>query len=185
MDRPKQWANVASGVLGFVAPTYFAWTVYRDGIPQNVATWSMIILLDALGLILVYKDGNRRPFLQLGWFAASFCILAAILIGESPWQWGTVETVSLLLCLVAIILWRTLNAKIAIFAYVTALIVSGAPLAVDYWYVPQPSTTWLWITTILTCFLSIYAAERRDVAHTAVPMGAIFINGLIGILSAR
>ncbi len=185
MTRAKTLANSVSGVLGFIAPTYFAWTVYRDSIPQNVATWSMIMLLDCLGLTLVYKSGNTRPFMQIGWFAASLCVLTAIFAGGSPWHWGRVETLSLVLCLVAVCLWLALNAKVALIAYLVAFMVSGVPMIVDYWHEPQPSTTWLWLVTVFTCALSAYAAEERDIPHLAVPVCAILLNGFLAYLCVR
>jgi hypothetical protein len=185
MDRSKHYANWVSGILGFAAPTYFAWTIYHLGTPQNVATWGMTVLLDALGLFLVLKGGNKLPLLQVGWFAAACLILTAILVGRSPWHWGIVETASLVLCLVAVVLWLTLSAEAAIFAFVIAFIVATVPLIVDYWTNPQPSTTWLWVVTVFTCLLSIYGAKKQDVAHTAVPWGAIALNGFIAFLCVR
>lgn len=185
MDRSKQYANWASGILGFIAPTYFAWTIYQTGTPQNVATWGMTALLDALGLFLALKGGNKRPLLQAGWFAAACLILTAILVGRSPWHWGWVESASLMLCFIAVVLWLRLNAEAAIFAFVTAFIVAAVPLMIDYWNKPQPSTTWLWIVTVATCLLSIYGAKKQDVAHTAVPWGAIALNGFIAFLCVR
>ena len=182
MDDRKALINKLTGVFGFAAPTIFAWTVYANEIPQNIATWSMIMFLDLLGLILVYKGGNKKPFLQLGWFAASLLILAAIFFGDSPWHWGATETISLILCGIAILLWQTLDVKYAIWAYCIALFISGVPLMTDYWSVPQPETLWLWVVTVFTCSLSVYAAEKRDIAHTAVPWTAIVLNSLIGIL---
>ncbi|MEI9966991.1 MAG: hypothetical protein WDN67_05230 [Candidatus Moraniibacteriota bacterium] len=185
MTRSKHFAALASGILGFILPTYFAWTVYRDGIPQNLATWSMVLLLDFLGLVLVYRDGNRRPFLQLGWCVAAICILLAVLIGDSPWQWGMVETVSVTICLVAVWLWLTRSAHTALFAYLFAFFVSGMPLAIDFWHVPQPSTLWLWLSTVGTCGLALYGAEKRDMAHLGLPWVAIVLNSILAILCMR
>lgn len=185
MDRSKEIASKASGILAFAAPTYFAWTVFQQAIPQNVATWGLTLLLDALGLFLAVKAGNRKPWLQLGWFLAAFCILAAVLLGNSPWHWGVVESVSVVFCLIAIVLWLTLSPQAAIFAFITAFIIASIPLMVDYWRVPQPSTTWLWVVTVFTCALSIYGAEKKDVAHTAIPAGAILQNAFFVFLCVR
>ncbi|MDB5265634.1 MAG: hypothetical protein JWM39_347 [Parcubacteria group bacterium] len=185
MDRSKQYANWASGILGFAAPTYFAWTIYQTGVPQNVATWGMTVLLDALGLFLVIRGGNKLPLLQIAWLSAACLILIAILAGRSPWHWGIVESASLVLCFIAVVLWLTLSAEIAIFAFVIAFIVATVPLIVDYWHTPQSSTTWLWLVTIVSCALSIYGAKKQDVAHTAVPWGAIALNSFIAFLCVR
>jgi hypothetical protein len=178
----KESAVLLSGLLGFIIPTYFAWTVYQQGIPQNIATWGMTLVLDVLGLILAYRAGNRRPYLQFGWFFAACCIVLAVLLGESPWHWTWVETSALALAGIAVVVWLTSSAKRALWAYMAAAYISVVPLMVDYWQVPQPSTLWLWLWTIGTCLLAIYGAEKRDFANTFVPWGAIVLNGIIAVL---
>ena len=185
MIKTKEWAVLASGVLAFLVPTYFAWTVYQNQQPQNVASWSMILLLDVLGLILVCKDGNKKPYLQLGWVLAAACIVLAITLGGSPWHWGWVESASLLFCGIAVILWLTLSARAALWAYMAAMYIAFVPLMANYWYEPQPETLWLWYWTIGTCLLAIYGANKRDFANTFVPWGAIVLNAIVAWLCIR
>lgn len=173
---------LVSGVLGFVIPTYFAWTLYADQVPQNIATWSMVFVLDVLGLVLAYRGGNPKPYLQLGWAFAAFCILVAVVLNKSPFKWGWTESASVVLGCVAIVLWLTMNARVAQWAYMAAMYISFVPLGVDYWKEPQPETLWLWLMTIASCLLAILGAERRDFADTFVPWAAIGINVIITIL---
>lgn len=181
----KESAVLLSGILGFALPTYFAWTVYQDKIPQNIATWFMIFILDFLGLILVYKAGNKKPYIQLGWALASVCILLAITLGKSPWHWGWTENVSFALCGIAILLWLTLNARIAILAYLVAMFASVVPLMADYWKEPQLQTLWLWLSTVGTCLLAIYGADKRDFTNTVIPWAALVLNAMIAVLCLR
>jgi hypothetical protein len=185
MTRSQVFANGVSGILSFLGPTYFAWTIYQNHIPQSLATWSMTLLLDGLGLLLALTAGNKKPYLQLGWFLAAFCIVSAILTGKSPWHWGGTENISLLLCFFAVVLWQKLNAKVAIFAFIAGFIVAAIPLMSDYWNEPQRSTAWIWALTIFTCFLSIYGAKKQTVEYIAVPWGAALMNGFILFLCLR
>lgn len=182
MEQVKKLAMPASGLLGFFITTLFAWTIYRDNIPQNVATWTMIMLLDVLGVILAYKDGNKQPYLQIGWTVAATCVVLAIAFGDSPWQWGQTETISLLLCGVATVLWLMMSARAALFAYMAAMYLSTVPLIVDYWRQPQSGTLWVWLWTIVGCALAIYGAPKRDFTYTFVPWAAIVMNGFIALL---
>lgn len=181
-NKWKNQAVVVSGVLAFIIPTYFAWTLYVNHMPQNIATWGMVFLLDFLGLILVYKDGNRKPYLQIGWAVAAACILFAVMLTDNPVGWGRTETISGVLCGIAIILWVTMSARKALWAYMIAMYISFVPLMVDYWSKPQPNTLWLWLWTILTCLLAILGAEKRDFANTFVPWAAIGLNAIIAVL---
>lgn len=182
MTRTKDLAVLASGILGFFIPTYFAWIIYQENIPQNLATWSMVLFLDFLGLILVYKSGNKKPYLQIGWCIAATCIVLSILLGDSPWHWGRVETLSVLICLLSVVLWLTCSAKVALFAFLLAFMVSGLPLAVDFWHHPEPNTIWVWAWSLVACVLAIYGAEKRDIANTLVPWTAILTNLILIIL---
>lgn len=174
--------NALSGFLGFVLPTYFAWQIYRQNIPQNVATWGLVFVLDFLGLVLAWRAGNRRPYLQIGWTIASVAILTAIALNSHVLKWTIVETSSVLMCFVAIYIWVTKSAKKALYAYIIALFISCIPLAVDYWNEPLPETAWLWFATIGTCLLSVYGAEERNFASTAIPWAALIINAIFAVL---
>jgi hypothetical protein len=174
--------NVVSGVLGFIIPTYFAWTIFKLNLPQNVASWGLVFFLDLLGLVLAWKAGNRKPFIQVGWTVASICILVAIFFSNYEISWGKVETISVLLSLIAIYLWLTKSAGVAMYAYIVAMYTSFVPVMTDYWNVPQPQTGWLWMWTIITCIMSIWAAEKRNWANTAIQWAAIGLNGIILIL---
>ena len=181
----EKWRNQAaelSGMLGFLVPTCFAYTLYVDKVPQNIATWGMVFVLDFLGLILVYKDGNKKPLLQLGWAVASVCILFAVAISGNPIGWGRTETFSVVLCGVAIWLWISLSARAGLWAYMIAMYVSFFPLMADYWSKPQPDTIWLWLWTILSCLLAVLGAEKRDFTNTFVPWAALVLNTIIAIL---
>lgn len=181
-ERLKHWVVVASGILGFVIPTYFAWTLYVTHVPQNIATWGMVFALDALGLILVYKDGNKKPFLQIGWAVAMCCVFLAVILNGNQMVWGRTEIISVILCVVAIILWITMSARKALWAYIAAMYISFIPLAVDYWNKPQPDTLWLWLWTIVTCLLAILGAEKRNFAYTFVPWAVIGLDAIIVVL---
>lgn len=178
----KNRIMLLSGVLGFAVPAWFAWTIYVNNVPQNVATWGMILVLDGLGLVLAFKGGNDKPFLQIGWTLAAMFIFTAILLNGQPLVWGWTETISVVLCAVAIALWITKGALAAQWAYMAAMYLSLVPLASDYWTSPQPDTLWLWLWTIIGCLLAILGAEKRNFATTFVPIGAIGVNAIIAVL---
>ncbi len=178
----KHQLMLVSGALGFIIPTYFAWTLYISHEPQNIATWGMVFVLDALGLILAYKGGNKKPYLQIGWAMAAFCIFVAVILNGNIASWGWTETVSVTLCCMAIVLWITKSALVAQWAYMTAMYISFVPLMADYWRQPQPDTLWLWLWTIASCLLAILGAEKRDFANTFVPWAAIGLNTIITVL---
>lgn len=184
-DTFKNQAMLVSGALGFIIPTYFAWTLYVNQAPQNIATWGMVLALDGLGLVLAFKGGNHKPYLQIGWALAGLCIFLAAILNGNQARWGWTEIVSVVFCGVAVVLWLTRSARVAQWAYMTALYISFVPLMVDYWKEPQPSTLWLWLWSVVSCLLAVLGAEKRDFANTFVPWAAAGLNIIIAMLCIR
>lgn len=182
----KIWALHISFALGFALPALFAFQIYTHQVlPQNVATWGMILLLDVIGLILVYKAGNEDPRIQWGWVTAAICIFAAIIFSENTLQWGWVETISLICCIASIALWQIKNAKWGLWPYMAAMYISFIPQGVEYFEKPQPETWWLWFGSMLACLFAIYGAKKYDFANLFIPFGAFVLNLLILILVMR
>ena len=142
----------------------------------------MVFVLDLLGLILAFKDGNKKPFMQLGWALAAFCILLAVILNHNQITWGWTEISSVFLGVVAIALWLMWSAEKALWAYMVAMYLSFVPQAVDYWKEPQPDTLWLWLMSIATCLFAVLGAEKYNFANLFVPVAAAILNVAITIL---
>ncbi len=181
MERIKKIAVPLSGVMTFFISTCFAWTIFSKNIPQNIATWIMVLILDIVGVVLVFNDGNKKPYLQMGWTISAFLVTSAIVLNDNPWHWGMVESVSFALCVISIVIWIKASARKALWAYMAASYISCFPLIVDYWNIPQPATLWVWVCTIGACLLSIYGS-KKDFANVFVPLNAIVANGIIAVL---
>lgn len=175
-------AGPLSGWLSFLISVYFAWFIFSRSIPQNVASWSMLLVLDVIGLWVAIKSGNRRPHLQIGWTASALCILLAVLQTSNLTHWGNSETISLSLCCVTILLWLIASPKVALVMYVLAVYISFAPLAMDYWNIPQRETLWLWVSSIWIGLLAVYGAPRYDFTHTFVPWTSVLLNAIFAPL---
>lgn len=186
-DTTKHGAAVASGVLGFITSASFAWSVYVTHTPQSVATWGMVLALDLLGLVLVYQDvdGNKKPYLQLGWTVAAFFIFSAVMLNGNQFKWGLIESLSVIFCGIAAVLWVTTTARKALWAYMAASYISFFPLLIDYWKKPQPDTLWLWLMTIVSCLLAILGAEKRNFEHLFIPWAIIGLNIVLASLCIR
>lgn len=181
----KEYILLLSGTLGFIGTTYFAWVLYNNNLQQNIASWLMVLLLEIVGLLSTIKDGNKKPYLQIGWAAAALFVVIAITLNNSPWHWGRTESISLFLCVVATSLLLTVSARMAVWMYVGAIYISLFPLMVDYWDKPQPETLWFWIINILACALTVYGAQKRDFANIFIPWASILQNTIILILCIR
>lgn len=171
MKTGKDIAMTASGLLGFVLPTLFAWKIFAEHIHQNMASWCMIFVLDVLGVLIAYQEGNKKPYFQLGWTGSVLCIIFAVWINQDPWHWGWIENISLCLCCITLITWKTKGVHLATWVYIIAMYMVLIPV---FWQLEQG--IWILIWSIETCLLAIYGAPKRDFANTSIPISMLILN---------
>ena len=194
----KSFALFLSFAIGFIFPALFAWDIFQNNLQQkpNVPTWLMVLLLDVTGLVIAYVEGNKKPYLQLGWVLAAVLIVVAIFLRQGIWEITITEIASFVICIIAITLWLIAKNKKTIFGYdikdkaaligmtfqSVAIYVSFTPQAMDYWKTPDPSTWYLWFSSIVGCLLAVYGAKQRDIAHTFIPWACALLNAVILVL---
>jgi hypothetical protein len=148
----------------------------------------MILLNNAVGLAILFrkdKETAEKPYLQMGWFGSSFLVVLAIYFGPNAhtWHWGTVESVSFGACGIALLFRLVKNVAAAMTAYICAVFISTIPIALDYWHQPQPSSIWLWVSTLVACPLAIYGATQRTRSYVTMLVFMIGVNGVMLFLS--
>lgn len=171
-----------SFILGLV-PLKFAYDIYEKLFIPNMVTWFLILILDVVGLWIVYKEGNKRPLIQIAWVVAAAIIMFAILIRQSIWQIGIIEIVSAIACIVAVILWKTTAnhhaVKLALIFQTIAVYISFIPQAINYWDKPEPGTWYLWFWSAIGCALAIYSSPKHNMVSTFIPWAALVLNILV------
>lgn len=185
-----------SGPLGFAVPAYFAFDIWQGNIKgdPNLASWLMVLILDATSLWIVIANGNKKPYTQVGWTCAAVLIVSAILSRNHAWNWGVVEYWSFGLCFSAIFFWQVISngfgqrnaGMIAGFVLQTAAIyISFVPQVMDYWERPDPTTWYVWFLSVLGCLIGIYGAEKRDMPNTFILWACGVLNLAVWLLVIR
>jgi hypothetical protein len=151
--------------------------------------------MDVTGLVMVVAEGNRKPWLQVGWLLAATLIMTAIFLRGGNWSWGNIETTSTVLCLAAFVLWQACKKMQATKNYGVwvglalqslAIYISFIPQGVNYWDYPQPESWYVWFFSVAASLMAVYAAEdRRDPAHVFIPWSCAALNALIFVLVLR
>lgn len=174
----KEILNITSGLLAMGTATLFSYKVFKQKIPQNLATWAMILILDITGLALAIASGNKEPWMQAGWTFAAVTIVTAILFSNKTFSWGNVEWVSLFFCGVAILTWVNLGAERGFWAYAAAVYISVIPLVLDNWKEPQRTTTWVWAWSVVVCILQLLSIKegQYNMGHVFVPTALLVLN---------
>ncbi len=139
--------NVFGAVLGSLAACLYAMRVWLKKERANLATWTIVLVLDFAGLYLAYATGNDEPYIQLGWCVAAILIVLAAWLRKGDWLWTRTETIVLVICAVSVGVWLTSEAvALSLIGYLLAVFLSAVPQARDYLRHPDVArkSAWVW-----------------------------------------
>jgi len=178
----KEKANIAGGFFSICFTVAFALYLTNNNVSQNIASWTMWAFLDAFVLVACFVAGNKRPWLHLGYTLGAF-IVVCILFSKSGWKWGTVESVSAVGALLALLTWWKLGPKYAVVAIVVAITISSIPAVCDAWCQNNSAGWWFWGGTACCCVLSTYGAKAWTVEDRLFPASSfVFCFGMTILL---
>lgn len=185
------WLNIFGAVLGSLAAGLYGIRVWLGKEKANLATWSIVILLDVVGLYLTYVTGNDEPYIQLGWCFAATLIVIAAWVRKGDWLWTRTETVVLVLCIVSVAVWLTSEAVlVSLIGYLTAAYLSVLPQAKDYLRHPEVArkSAWVWQVSIIAILFPLVAKlveQKYGVGHTLIYCALIVLNLFMATLCMR
>ena len=172
----KEKADIAGGLLSIGFTVTFALYLLHNNVPQSIACWTMWALLDIFLFVTCFVAGNKRPWLPLG-CAIGASLVACILLSKNEWdwKWNTVETISAIGVLVALISRWKLGPKSAIVALVVAMVISSVQALCDAWCQNGQAGWWYWGGISFGCLLSSYGASAWTIEDRLFPVtGFVF-----------
>lgn len=171
----KQKIGFLGGLISTIVVVAFGIYLAVNDVHQNVVTWIMWTILDVIILLTSLAAGNKQPWLPAGYTLGSF-LVTAIIISRGDWQWGIVETISIIGVLVAIIFWKKSGPRSAIVVSTLAMTVAGIPAMRDAWLAPDPGSWWLWGGVAFSCILSCYGAKAWTIEDRFMPCASLVFN---------
>jgi hypothetical protein len=191
-ERLKFASAVLSGVVSCATASTYAYQIHWKKVPVNLATWAMIMFLDVVGLALVVLEGNKEPYMQVGWVVAAFLIMIAAVVNRGDWKWGPVESWATAICTLSALVWAIAkavdyDARWAIAGYLVACYVSVAPQAIEYWEKPGTgrSSAWLWLWGIPITVMGALGSKEYTPEYLAVPVALLGLNAGMAWLTLR
>ncbi|QQS21126.1 MAG: hypothetical protein IPL87_01175 [Candidatus Moraniibacteriota bacterium] len=183
--------NIFGAVLGSLAACLYALRVWQKKERANLATWSIVLVLDVAGLYLAYATGNKEPYIQAGWCIAVLLIFIATWKRKGDWQWTKTESTVLAICVLSVVVWLTSQAVlISLLGYLTAAFLSAWPQAKDYLRHPEVArkSAWVWQVSIVAILFPLIAKlveGKYDVEHTLIYCALIGLNVIMAALCMR
>jgi hypothetical protein len=182
-----EWLSVLSGLLVSVVACIYAWQIFATKLQVNIATWSMILLLDIVGLFLALRVGNTQPFMHIGWVFFDLLICVAALLNEGNWKWRRTESVSTVFCSGAILLWIIAPPLWSIYAYLTACVFALFPQARYYWFDEGTArkSSWVWLASSIAIVMTLYAIPVVTPEYLTVTGGLLIMYLSMAYLAFR
>lgn len=173
------WLNIFGAVLGSLAAGLYGIRVWLGKEKANLATWSIVLLLDVVGLYLSYVTGNDEPYIQLGWCLAATLTVIAAWARKGDWLWRKTETIVLVLCIVSVAVWLTSEVVlVSLLGYLVAAYLSVLPQAKDYLRHPEVArkSAWMWQVNLVAILFPLAAKlveQKYGIGHTLLYCGWI------------
>jgi hypothetical protein len=147
--------------LGPVVLFCFTLVFWSEGINQNIASFSLYGVIDALFCASMWKAGFKKDAVFPGLYAAVVTITVFVIYQNGAWHWGMIETSCSALVLLALAAWWKLGTKPAVIAGTVAISLATVPILLDGISHPEPWTWWFWISGTLSGWILYFLAPVK------------------------
>ena len=169
--------------------SYLSCNLLSKGVPLNVATWGLWLIIDIGILVSMWRSGNKRPYLMMMFTAFTAFILwfAAMntLNGAFPFTWGWAENLTLLTTGAAYIVWLMKSDRAGVIAIVTAMGIAIFPTWHDAWKAPLSVDVLFWTVNGFGCLASFLGSEKVITKYLMPLVGAFTNLAVVLIAIAR
>lgn len=171
----KEKIGFSGGLIATIVIVSFGIYLSMNNVYQNIVTWILWTILDAMILFSSLAAGNKRPWLPAGYTLGSILVVV-IIISKNVWSFGLVETMSVIGVIAAIIIWKRSGPKLAVIASTLGMIIAGIPGMYDAWLQPTPESWWLWAGVSLSCILTCFGAKAWTIEDRFLPCASFIFN---------
>lgn len=185
------WLNLSGAVLSTFTSCTYGVRIWRGKEEANLATWLIFFLLNVLGLLLAYEAGNPEPYVQMSWCITALFIVAVVWRRKGAWVWTRTETTVLIACVMAALVWCTIEAVlVSLVCYLAASYLATWPQARDYFRRPEVArrSAWVWIVNVVTILFPLAAKlveQKYGAEHTLMYIAFFIPNALMAMLCLR
>lgn len=137
-------------------------------VEQNIASWVLWGLLDVIALVGILSDKGNYLLVAtytLGAVITSTCIL----LSPSKIQWTWVETLSVVLVITCLILWKNFGSTLAIISSSAAVFVASIPQMVSAWKKPDKKSGLIYAGYSLANILSVIGGKNWSAEERCYP----------------
>jgi hypothetical protein len=187
--------QIASTVLAFLLYIPLAWQILTGQVTQNIATWILWGVLDAIAAFSMYmhkkekKEGARAEeegnwhlptAYVLGCTMTILCMLKARLFN---WTWF--ETITSFMVVVCIVGWKISGPRTATILSTAGVVLAGFPQVKDAMLHPEAMPFLVYLGFVIVNVLSTIGGKAWTVKDRLYPLACGGLCLLIALFSAQ
>lgn len=171
---------------------YLIAVMITKNIPINFASFFLWLVIDVALVVAMFRarkpDDTAWPWLMIAYTIGTGIVVliatVALVRGESSFQWGAKESMTVVAVLVAMIVWYYKSDAWGVYMSTNAMLVASIPTYMDAWAKPAEQDVLFWTLSGLGCLLTIFGLPKTRVDRY-MPVAGALSNGLIVALGAR
>lgn len=110
----------------------------RGTLRQNIATWILWVVLDAIAFLSIWWQGGNYLLVALYVIGGSVTIF--ITLRSRHFAWTKIESVTTLLVIVSIVMWALSGARMGTIMSTLGVVFAGVPQLIDSWRNPRENS---------------------------------------------
>jgi hypothetical protein len=175
--------GIIGGTVSFLNIFWFAIQTYQGKNPvQNIASWLMWDVIDAIALFITIKAG-KPIWLPLSYVLGASSVIVVIIM-RGKWRWTGWETSYAIAALLAIAVWLTQKSDIGLLAGAVAINIAGISIYVDMIKAPEPKTFYLWFFTAVAGVITLFGSDWTF-GGTVIAWSSIIYNSSLAMVVIR
>jgi hypothetical protein len=167
------------------AQIIFGLTMIYKNIPQNIVSWILWTAMDLLMTATMFFAGSKGSWRLPAGYTIGAAFVTLVLIFKGNWQWGAIETMSIVGVAISLLVWKFAGAKTGVVASVLAMTIASFPAVCQAWNTPDINTCWYWATATGACVFSIAGAKAWTIEERLFPVNSFFFQAMMALLALR
>lgn len=172
--------QLAAGIIGFSAYIPLTIGILRNTARQSFAAFFLWGLLDTIAMMsAILQKGNF--WLAASNVAGAFSI-ACLLLYKRQFEWSRTETITSVLVIVCLMVWRSAGNTGAIIASSVAVVIAGIPQMVHTRRRPEDTPMTVYFIWLVANLLSLFAGKSWTIDERFYAVcGLVLCSAILGV----
>ena len=178
-----QFLQPLAGAIGLVAYIVIIVGIFKANVKQSFAAFMLWAMLDSIATVTsVIEQGNYwLPFSN----ALGSTTIAILLAIRKQISWSRIETLTLILVILCLIVWFVAGEQAGIIVSSLAVVIASIPQMKETYAKPEATPVNAYIIFLLGNFVAFFAGKSWSIEERFYPACSVFLCVVIVVLALR